>query len=1000
MKFILTVLITLVATLASAQKLTFFAPTAASPAADSCDLNLAPSVVVCFGANVPLNPNPLPGTYEWTGSSGLSCTDCPSPVLTNPPTGFYIFIATLTRPECVSKDTISVVVLGGQHPKYNIANDTAICLGQSVQIGGAALPGTIYKWSSRPPEFNSSVANPTVAPTQTTTYTLESATANCNVPARDSVKVTVVIPPVLAARKDTSVCPGQSVLLGNTLAQPGVTYTWSPAAGLSDPAAANPVATVQQTTIYTLTATNGVCTVTDQVLVAVPSVALTLSVADTVFICKGSPTTVTAVVSPGNAPVTWSPVVGLQIAPNGLSVSANPDESTRYTATATVPGCALSKSFWVQVDSLPRDLSILPSDTSICQGQLVTLKSKTYEPSEHPGITFFWSPAAGQLTPDTLYNLVVQPSDTTIYRRISTIGACVDTSEATVNVIPQAEMIITPAMSSICPGESVPLSLTFTPGVVDIQWQPANILTCNDCNNPIATPTGSTSITVAGKFEGCPTQASAQIVVKPLPQFQFPSDVQLCTGQSVLLNSVTDPGTTYAWTSTHPNFGTQTDPQPLWTPTQTATYFLKAEKDGCPLSAQVTVGFESATLQVSNDTTVCSKFPALITANGSKPGTYTWSSGQTAQAVIVNPEQTTTYTVTYAYGTDCILTDMVTVKVEGVGAAVNFPLDRELCPGDSVLLNSANTPGATYTWTSSPIGFASNDPNPVVAPDINTTYFLKATNGNCVSTQNVSLIAHRATLRVSNDTTVCEGESLILSAFGTATGTYEWSPGAVKSPTLPLIPAKAGNYSVLYTYGDDCTLSDVVMVKVVPSISVSIAAEPDTNQINLGQSIDLTAIVSPTQSLSNFKFRWLEGAAVLSGMTDMITAKPNKAGTDTAAITYTVIVTAPNGCTAQDILKIKVLQPKVVCPNAFTPNGDGLNNQFRMVVLEGLALVELMQVYDRWGKLVFSSTDPQAAWDGTVDGKAAPADVYAYAIRWRDGLGALGIMSGGVTLLR
>lgn len=996
MKFILTVLITLVACLASAQKLTFFTPPSS---VDSCDLNLGPDVFVCQGATVPLNPNPLPGQYEWTGSPGLSCTDCPSPVMNNPGIGFYIFIATLTRPECVSKDTINVVVLNGQQPKLNIANDTAICLGQSVKIGGAALPNTIYTWSSNPPEFNSSAANPTVAPTQSTTYILTAATpATCPVPARDSVRVTVVVPPVLATRKDTSVCPGQPVLLGNTVPQPGVTYTWSPAIGLSDPAIANPVATVQQTTQYTLTATNGVCTVTDQVLIAVPSVALSLSVADTVFICKGNPVEVKAIVSPGNAPVTWSPVFGLQIAPDGLSVLANPDESTRYTATATVPGCALSKSFWVQVDSLPDDLRILPTDTTICQGQLVALLSKTYEPAEHPGISFLWSPSAGQLTPDSLYNLVVQPTDTTTYRRITTIGACTDITEATVNVIPQAQMNITPGLSSICPGESVPLSLTFTPGVTDIQWQPANILSCSDCTNPTATPGGTVTVVASGTFEGCPTQTSAQIVVKPLPKFQFPSDLQLCLGQSVLLNSVTDPGAKYTWTSTHPNFGTQTDPQPLWTPTQTATYFLNAEKDNCTTTAQITVQLESATLQAFGDTTVCREFPALLTASGSKPGTYTWSSGQTAQAIIVNPTQTTTYTVTYAYGTDCVLTDEVTVTVQGTGAAVGLPSDRELCPGDSVLLNSVATPGATYTWTSVPPGFTSNLPGPVVTPSVNTTYTLKATNGNCVSTHTVSIIAHRATLRVSNDTTVCSGEPLTLSAVGSATGTYEWLPGGVDSPTLPLDPAVAGNYSVLYTYGDGCTLTDLVVVKVVPGISVNLISDPDTSKINLGQSIDLTAIVSPTQSLSNFKFQWFEGPTKLPGTGDMITAKPNT--TDTAAVVYTVIVTSPNGCTAQDFLRINVLQPKVAFPNAFTPNGDALNNQFRMVVLEGLALVERMDIYDRWGKLVFSSTDPQAAWDGTVDGKPAPADVYAYAIRWRDGLGALGIMSGDVTLLR
>ncbi|HNG89651.1 MAG TPA: hypothetical protein PK858_05590, partial [Saprospiraceae bacterium] len=614
-------------------------------------------------------------------------------------------------------------------------------------------------------------------------------------------------------------------------------------------------------------------------------VSLTLDVADTVELCKGGALPVKASVFPANAPVTWSPIVGLEIATNGLSAIARPDESTRYTATATVPGCALSKSFWVKVDSLPDDLRIFPLDTSICEGQLVQLVSKTFEPADHPGIHFQWE-GAGQLTADSLYNLVVQPTDTVTYRRITTIGACADTSEARVKVIPQAQMSITPALSSICPGESVPLQVTYTAGVKNIQWQPANILSCADCDNPTATPASTTVVTVAGTYEGCPTQSSAQIVVKPLPQVQFPADQMLCIGQSVLLNAVDD-GSSYTWTSTHPAFGTQTSAQPQWTPTQTATYFVKAEKAGCMLNAQVTIALESATLQAFGDTTVCSKFPALLRAVGSQTGTYTWTTGQMAQALIVNPVSTTTYTVTYQYGTDCVLKDSVRVEVKGEGAEISFPIDRELCPGDSVLLNAAKTPGATYAWTSAPAGFTSSNANPVVAPGVNTTYTLVATNGNCVSTQSVDIIAHRATLRVSNDTTVCSGEPVTLSAAGSVTGTYEWTPGAVESPTLLLAPAVAGNYSVLYTYGDGCTLSDQVKVSTVPGISASIVADPDTNRINLGQMIDLTAIISPTQNLSNFKFKWIEGATMLTANTETITAKPST--TDTATLAYTLI---------------------------------------------------------------------------------------------------------------
>jgi len=963
------------------------------------DLNLGIDVLICTGVSVTLNPNPLPGQYEWIGAAGLSCTDCPSPVLTNPGPGFYTFIAFLTTPGCVVSDTISVIVLSGLQTNYNIASDTTICLGQSVNIGGNPVAGTFYNWSSNPPEFNSSAANPLVSPLQTTTYILAAASGSCPVSAMDSLTVTVVLPPVLAVRTDTSVCRGQGVVLGTTIPQPGVTYAWTPDNGtISDPTAANPIAAPLQSTSYTLTASNGTCTVTRTVLVAVPQVNITLSVADTLKICKGSPKEVTVTVTPPGTPVGWSPIVGLQITPNGLMAVANPDESALYTATATAAGCKVSASFWAQVDSLPKDLAILPMDTSICEGNLVKLISKTYQPSEYPNILFEWTPMIGQLTPDSLYNMVVQPDTTTKYQRITIIGACMNTDTATVNVIPNAEMVIVPGDTSICPGATVQLTLTTTPGVTDIKWMPSDILSCDDCNNPLATPTGSVTFMVTGEFMGCKNNTSARITVLPLPPYQFPADRNLCIGQSVTLNTVFAPNATYTWTSTDPAFGTRIIPQPTYTPTQTATYFLSAT-NGCPVTDQVTITVESATLQATGDTTVCREFPALLTAAGSQPGTFTWSSGQIGQAVVVNPAQTTTYTVLYQYGTDCQLTDDVTVTVSGVGATVAFPLDKELCPGDSVLLNSAATPGATYSWTSVPAGFVSSQPNPVVAPSQSTNYVLTTTNnGQCTNTQTVSIIAYNATLKVSNDTTVCQGEPVLLIATGSVTGTYQWLPGGSTNSVLLLNPAVAGSYSVLYTYGDDCTLTDVVNVNVVPGISVNLVADPDTNQIGLGQSLELTAIVSPTQSLTNFQFKWFEGSTTLPGTTDVITVKPTT--TDTAAVVYSVIVTSQNGCTAQDFLRIRVLQPKVAFPNAFTPNGDEINNTFKMIVLEGQALVESMEIYSRWGQKIFSSSDPLAAWDGTYDGKPAPSDVYAYVIRWRDGIGALGIKNGDVTLLR
>jgi gliding motility-associated-like protein len=87
-------------------------------------------------------------------------------------------------------------------------------------------------------------------------------------------------------------------------------------------------------------------------------------------------------------------------------------------------------------------------------------------------------------------------------------------------------------------------------------------------------------------------------------------------------------------------------------------------------------------------------------------------------------------------------------------------------------------------------------------------------------------------------------------------------------------------------------------------------------------------------------------------------------------------------------------------PNAFTPNGDGANDSFGLAIVEGIASVEKMEIYSRWGQKVFSSSDPNARWDGTIDGQDAPSDVYIFVIYYRGGDGALKLEKGDVTLLR
>lgn len=965
------------------------------------ELKLGPDATVCNNASFTLNENGYQGgQYTWTGPAGLSCYNCPSPVVSGLTTGVYNFIATVVTPQCTIKDTIKITVVNGQQPQYTISPDKVLCAGQSVSLGGAGFPNTFYQWNSVPSGFISSNANPSVTPTQTTTYYLVAINTSCPVPSIDSVLMTVYQPPVLAVQGDTTICNGESVLLGNTIPENGITYTWTPDNGTLDSVdIANPLASPLQTTTYQLTATNPGCVVNEFVQVAVVNFDLTLSVPDSVRVCKGTPVPIQATLTPSGGIVTWTPLTGLQVTPNGLSAVANPDEPTLYTATASVPGCSRKESVLVWVDSIPRNLEIRPSDTTICQGNQVLLTSPVYEPAEYPIINFLWTPSLGQLTPDSLYNMVVQPDTTTLYRRVTISGACVDTTEANVIVIEPAQMEVIPSDTTLCPGQSVALKVVYSDGVTDIKWAPPAGLSCTECDNPTATPLQTTTYTVEGEKQGCPVSASGTVTVRALPAIDFPDDTQLCAGESVLLNSAFDPTATYNWTSTDPNFVPTNNPQPVVVQTvPTATYTVTAN-NGCANSGQVTITMTIATLSVDGDTTICQNFPTNLIATGSLPGNYTWNTGQTGQNIQVTPAQTTTYTVVYTYGDNCQLSDDVTVTVQGVGPSVEFPTDNELCPGESAVLNAVATPGATYNWTSTPPGFTSNLAiPPAVSPGQSTQYNVTATLGNCTISTSVNIIVYNATLTISEDQNLCAGETATLTANGSLSGSYEWSTGQT-SASIDVSPATTTTYSVVYTYGDGCTLDEDVKVTAVPNFTLDIAADPDTNKVNIGDPIELMAVVSPSQNLTNFDFQWLENGTTNIGTTETIETAPS---TSDSTIFYKLIATSPAGCVQEAQIRFSLVQPMVVVPNAFTPNGDEVNDVFRLKVLEGSVKVLELSIFNRWGNKVYSSTDPDAAWDGkTDDGKEAPSDVYVYYIRWQRGDGALQPpFKGDIALLR
>src|SRR5690606_26860544 len=113
---------------------------------------------------------------------------------------------------------------------------------------------------------------------------------------------------------------------------------------------------------------------------------------------------------------------------------------------------------------------------------------------------------------------------------------------------------------------------------------------------------------------------------------------------------------------------------------------------------------------------------------------------------------------------------------------------------------------------------------------------------------------------------------------------------------------------------------------------------------------------------------------------------------------YRISVSNPHGCQGTDEIEVIDCGIRVYIPNAFTPNGDGINDEFK-VYIEGVNKFWLA-IYDRWGNEVFFSENPNQGWNGTHLNQAANAGTYTYKIYYRSGEYKSETRIGSVELIR
>lgn len=396
------------------------------------------------------------------------------------------------------------------------------------------------------------------------------------------------------------------------------------------------------------------------------------------------------------------------------------------------------------------------------------------------------------------------------------------------------------------------------------------------------------------------------------------------------------------------------------------------------------------------DTLLCEKDSLHMQASSELPGTFAWTPNNyfilapNTPDPIVFPPKTVTYTVTFTDAQGCVNSRDVLVDVRAT-IHVRTIADSTVCTSDEIHLPSYSDGRYAYRWTNlNTKQQVSDSANAYVTPaPPSQSYEIEALLGRCRAADTVTLkVIDPPKATAAPDTTVCFGVPLTLRATGGAY--YRWTPAyyvdQASSPVSLAHPVDTTLFTVTVTDTLGCPkpVTATAMVNVVPKVN-AFAGNDTIVMLNTPFQLNATGGVRYTWSPPD----GLNSSSIYNPVT-----------TYNHDITYTVTAYTQEGCTGTDNIFVRFIKgPDIYIPNAFSPNGDGLNDVFRPLPV-GILQIEFFRVFDRWGKLMFSTTAYMKGWDGTVNGNIAAVGTYVWVVQGKDINNETVQRKGTVTLVR
>jgi gliding motility-associated-like protein len=616
--------------------------------------------------------------------------------------------------------------------------------------------------------------------------------------------------------------------------------------------------------------------------------------------------------------------------------ATNPNSTYQWQNGSTNPtqNVSVTGVYWVLVQNTagckardtvsitfnPNPIFNLGADTSLCAGDTLTLSAAAGNAT-----SYLWNTGATTAT--------IKATQAGLYWCEARIGTCVfRDSLRIIAVNPRPVVNLGPDQTS-CAGNIVLLDAT-NPNSTYL-WQNGNT-------------TPSLNVTITGVYwvqvqnaAGCVSRDTVSVTFNPSPLFNLGADTSICTGDTLTLSAAAGNATSYIW-----NTGATTATIKA---AQAGLYWCEARIGNCIFrdSLRILAVNPSPVVNLGNDQTLCSGNSVMLNATNPN-STYLWQNGTTNATL--NVTATGLYWVQVQNNFSCTRRDSVTINFKPL-PVFNLGADTSICQTDVLLLNASAANASSYQWNTG-----------AVTSSINVSsaglFWCEATLNGCIFRDTLSVLSLKPypLVNLGADQNVCEGNTVTLDATNN-NATYLWQNG---STGAMFIVNTQGLYHVQVTL-DGCKKSD--------SVSIAYTLKPkftlgNDQAICPGYPIILSPVVN-----TNWQLRWQDGSL---GSTYTV----NQPGL------YSLIAT--NNCgSGSDDINITKGYCKVIVPNAFTPNNDGLNDLFKVLGVESVTELN-MKIFNRWGEMVFETNDKTQGWNGRYKNKMQQTGTFVYLLTYKE----------------